>query len=754
MPDDLQDLMTRARDVLRRNWSGHATRPAPRLYPHQWSWDSAFIAIGYARYDQDRARKELDSLFSAQWSNGMVSQIVFDPETLGGYFPEPDFWQTERSRHAPDDFLTSGITMPPVHPIAARRIVHFAEDREEATEWLRRIFPRLRAGHDYLYRERDPEDEGLVYIRHPWESGLDNSPVWDTALGKIELDPADVPSYQRRDLAKGIPEEQRPSDEEYDRYVYLADLFRRLDYDEEAIQAESPFLIQDPLFNAILARAGEDLAELGEMLGEDVTRIRDQAARTNRAMNDKMWHEKHAAYDVFDLVAQERIGTITASGFMPLLSGAPRREMAEEIYRTLDSNAFCPMHDGSCFSIPNYNVEGDFFDPDNYWRGPVWVNTNWLLRHGLERYGFTEKADRVREDVLELVRRWGFHEYFDPYQGTGYGTDDFSWTAALFIDAASDLLSGRGPWEADAGPFRGNDSGDSPSAPPSASALHESEPELPKPILPRSPSRHRLRGQKAVVTGANSGIGRGIALALAGEGAHVMVNYITDEEAARRLKEEIRDQGGRALLHRADVSKEEEVQEMFERGREELGTVDILVNNAGLQRDAPFDEMSLEEWNQVLDVNLTGQFLCAREAVREFKRRGVVEEISCSAGKIICISSVHEIIPWAGHVNYAASKGGVSLLMKSMAQEVAGYRIRVNAIAPGAIRTPINRSAWESEEAYRELRELIPYNRIGEVEDVARAAVWLASDESDYVVGTTLVVDGGMTLYPGFTEGG
>mgnify|MGYP006278455547 CR=1 FL=1 len=453
MSGELRDLVEGAKEVLAGNRTGGSTRPAPDLYPHQWNWDSGFIAVGYARYDQEKARRELDRLFAAQWSNGMLPQIVFDPDALGGYFPEPDFWQAERSPHAPREHLTSGITMPPIHAVAARRIVHFARDRNEVLEWLEGIYPRLVALHDYLYRERDAEKEGLVYIRHPWESGLDNSPVWHTALERIDLDAGEIPEYERKDLSKGIPPEQRPTDDEYDRYVYLVDLFRRLEYDEDAIRRESPFLCQDPLFNAILARAGEDLAALGEILGRDVEELRERTAATNRAMNEKMWHEEHAAYDVFDLVAGEPIGTITAAGFMPLLSGAPDRQMAGQIFEMLDSNAFCPMHDGNCFSIPNYNVDGDFFDPDNYWRGPVWVNVNWLLRHGLERYGFQEKADTVREDVIELVRRWGFREYYDPFQGTGYGTGDFSWTAALFIDAVSDLLSGRGPWRVDAGPF-------------------------------------------------------------------------------------------------------------------------------------------------------------------------------------------------------------------------------------------------------------------------------------------------------------
>ena len=205
---------------------------------------------------------------------------------------------------------------------------------------------------------------------------------------------------------------------------------------------------------------------------------------------------------------------------------------------------------------------------------------------------------------------------------------------------------------------------------------------------------------------------------------------------------------------RADVSDERQVSEMFSTMIAEWGTVDILVNNAGLQQDAPFHELTLAQWNRVLGVNLTGQFLCAREAVREFRRRGVKPEVSCSAGKILCISSVHEVIPWAGHVNYAASKGGVMLMMKSLAQEVAPYRIRVNSICPGAIRTPINMAAWDTPAAYQELMKLIPYKRIGEAEEIGRAAAWLASDYADYVHGISLFVDGGMTLYPGFETGG
>ncbi len=282
--------------------------------------------------------------------------------------------------------------------------------------------------------------------------------------------------------------------------------------------------------------------------------------------------------------------------------------------------------------------------------------------------------------------------------------------------------------------------------------LHEEQ--LPEVVMPECPVRKVLLGQKALVTGANSGIGKGVALALGKAGADVVVNFRSGEDIAQQVADEIAAAGSRSYVHQADVSQEAQVVAMFERMKKEFGTIDILINNAGLQKDAPIEQMTLDQWNTVISVNLTGQFLCAREAVKEFKRRGVVKAVSCAAGKIICISSVHEVIPWAGHVNYAASKGGVMLMMKSIAQEVAPHRIRVNSIAPGAIRTPINTAAWETPEAYAALMKLIPYKRIGETEDIGRTAVWLASDDADYVTGTSIFVDGGMTLYPGFEAGG
>ena len=272
--------------------------------------------------------------------------------------------------------------------------------------------------------------------------------------------------------------------------------------------------------------------------------------------------------------------------------------------------------------------------------------------------------------------------------------------------------------------------------------------------LPQITYAKTLTGQPALVTGANSGIGRATAIGLAKAGADVVINYVTNPEAAEEVAQEITGFGGKAITIKADVSKEDEVLAMFAKAISHFGTLHIVVSNAGLQRDSPFEQMTLDQWNTVIGINLTGQFLCTREAAREFRKRGIDPKISVAAGKIICMSSVHQEIPWAGHANYAASKGGVMLLMKSIAQELAPHRIRVNSVGPGAIRTPINTSAWSTPEAYADLMKLVPYKRIGEPDDIAQAVAWLASDAADYVTGATLFVDGGMTLYPGFATGG
>jgi hypothetical protein len=250
-----------------------------------------------------------------------------------------------------------------------------------------------------------------------------------------------LPPYERKDLKHGVDPKMRPSDDEYDRYVYLVDLFRKNDYDEARISAVCPFLIQDPLFNSVLCRANESLVRIAELVGEDPVTPKRWVEITAGAIRDKLWHEEHDIFDAYDLVADEAIEVDTSAGFMPLYAGAATREQAQKIYDRLNSTSFCALHQGNCFTIPNYDTQKEGFDRSNYWRGPVWININWMLAHGLRRYGYTLKADSLQKDLLQLPIRFGFHEYFDSFDGTGYGTDNFGWTAALFIDLVEEFYA-------------------------------------------------------------------------------------------------------------------------------------------------------------------------------------------------------------------------------------------------------------------------------------------------------------------------
>ncbi|NIO05927.1 MAG: DUF547 domain-containing protein [Proteobacteria bacterium] len=421
-----------ARQVLNDNWTGSYTKPSPGLYPHQWNWDSGFIAIGYAHYDQERAQTELKSLFGAQWPNGMVPQIVFNPQALGNYFPEPDFWQVPGGR------MTSGITMPPLHATACLHIYQHAKGGDRVRDFLKAMYPKLLDSHRYFYRHRDPDQTGLVYVRHPWESGLDNSPTWDDPLDSIEIDRKTLPPYERKDLRQGIPRDQRPSDAHYDRYIYLVDLFRRNQYDEKSIYEKCPFLIQDPLFNSILARANRDLLEIGKILKMDTGEVEDWTEQTARAISRDLWCEECDKFEAYDLVRRGFIHSPTVATFMPLFGRAASPSQAERLYVYLDSIGFCALHQGNCFTVPTHDMTEEGYDPQNYWRGPIWININWMLSRGLQAYGYREKADTMKKDLAQLPIRFGFHEYFDSRSGEGYGSKLFSWTAALFIDLISD----------------------------------------------------------------------------------------------------------------------------------------------------------------------------------------------------------------------------------------------------------------------------------------------------------------------------
>ena len=409
------------------NWTGAYTKPSPSLYPHQWNWDSGFIAIGYSSYNQKRAQQEVISLLNNQWDNGMLPQIVFNPKVLGHYFPEPDFWEV------PDGRLTSGITMPPLVTIACLYIYKNAKDKKSCRDFLKHIYPKLLSTHRYLYRFRDPEKSGLVSIRHPWESGLDNSPAWDQPLKNIKINKEQLPHYKRKDLGHGVKAEYRPTDHDYDRYVFLVDLFKRLKYREEDIYQESPFMIKDILFNSILCRANQDLLEIARIANNDTSEVEEWSKQTSKAISQGLWCTECQRFESFDVPNRELLHAGTAANFMPLFGGAASEEQAGILYKTMDSVSFCALHQGNCFTIPNYDMMSEDFDPKNYWRGPVWININWMLSQGLQRYGYRVKADAMKKDILQLPIRFGFHEYFDSQTGQGYGSPNFSWTAALFI---------------------------------------------------------------------------------------------------------------------------------------------------------------------------------------------------------------------------------------------------------------------------------------------------------------------------------
>jgi hypothetical protein len=431
-----EELLDAARKVLDDNWAGRYTRPSETLYPHQWSWDSAFIAIGRSWYDPARARQELESLFAAQWATGMVPSIAFDPAApADAYFPGPEVWQAERAPAAPRGHPTSGITQPPLHARAALEVHRHAPPEEQAASlrWLEQLYPRLLAQQRYLATARDPRGTGLAVIVHPWESGLDDSPAWDRDFERIAVPPGALPPYRRRDLDRAAASD-RPSDADYDRFLYLLTLERDVAYDDARVVAGSPFLIVDPLFNAIRLWSEHALAEIAGLIGADPAPHRAAAQRIHESLTRELWRERYKRFCAWDLGRNQREPEDTVVSFGPLLDPDLPPNVVAALCHELESPAFHPRGGGTHYLVPTCNERSADFDPDRYWRGPVWLNTNWLLWHGLRQHGRTALADEILASSVELVQRSGFREYFDPLDGSGHGSDRFSWTAALLID--------------------------------------------------------------------------------------------------------------------------------------------------------------------------------------------------------------------------------------------------------------------------------------------------------------------------------
>ncbi|MCC6412544.1 MAG: hypothetical protein IT270_12845 [Saprospiraceae bacterium] len=435
-PSSDTELVTEARRVLQNNLLGTFTKPAPSLYPHQWNWDAGFIALGWAPTNFKQACSEITALFRGQWSNGMVPQIVFSVKNVGKYFPGYRFWETQGLPGKPRNTRTSGLTMPAVHGFILQRLLEQAPDTRAARPFFRRMFDRVMLLHNYLYTLRDPHKEGLAFVCHPWESGMDNLPTWETVFETIRFDPEkDVPPYERMDLLH-VDAPFRPRKESYDRYIYLVDLLRKSRYQKPELWGDYPFQVQEPMFNAILSHSNEAMMELGTWLGKDTGQLQEWYDQTNKSLNDKLWDEQRGVYVSYDLVQQKQVPVVTAGGILPLLCGAPNEKQAERLAALIQSPKFCGSPENPTWLCASTALDEPGFDPCRYWRGPVWINMNWMLYHALLRYGRPALAARLRDDSLELVRRHGFWEYYNPWKkdSGGYGSDRFSWTAALVVD--------------------------------------------------------------------------------------------------------------------------------------------------------------------------------------------------------------------------------------------------------------------------------------------------------------------------------
>ncbi len=426
------DMLARARAVLRLNDAGEFTKPSPRQYPHQWNWDSAFIALGLAQFDLPRAIVEVRGLLDAQWRDGMVPHIVY-PAGASDYFPPPEFWQTAGLAHA-GEIPSSALTQPPVLATAVRVIADLTGLGDLSglpAEFLRETYPRLLAWHRWLHTARDADGTGLPCLIHPWESGMDNSPLWADALDRIT--PENLPPFKRRDTIH-VAADERPLAPDYERFVYLIDCGRRLAWEPAALLARMPFLVQDVLFCSILHRADEDLRALAVALGEPTYEIDGWLAHTREVFDGRFWDDRRGLYLDYDVRAGRPIPVNANATFAPLFAGlASPTQAARLVAEHFAAPAeYAPAAD-SRFLLPSVAKDERGYSPRRYWCGPIWIQMNWIAAEGLRRYGYNVQAEAVVRDALALVAQNDFREYYDPRDGSGCGATDFCWSAALTL---------------------------------------------------------------------------------------------------------------------------------------------------------------------------------------------------------------------------------------------------------------------------------------------------------------------------------
>lgn len=437
--DSLVTFTQKAKSVLRNNCSEGRTRASQHLYPHQWNWDSGFIARGYLHFDPEQAYREIRLLFEGQWSDGFLPHIVFNENHLD-HFPGPEYWKAERSGRVPPGVRTSGISQPPVHASMLVAALKLDPDKERAREFLREMYPRISSLHDFFFTSRDHDNEGLVSLVHPWESGIDNAPTWDDRLAAITDSSPWAKDMQARyaALARGG---KRPKRSYIEKYSFLVESLYANNFDWAAIAESHAFLIQDVLFNTVLCRAEKDLAEIAGAVGENPRPHRERAERMARAINDKLWDEQDGLYYSYDIRSGELIKRDTIFSYLPIYAGICNESRFTILFDNLRSHCFC-VADRNCVGIPTYDMCQVDYEGEFYWRGPVWFNMCWYMIEGLRQYGEHETADWIRDSLLQLVIDHGFYEYYEPDTGRGLGADGFSWTAALFLDLSEGRTEG------------------------------------------------------------------------------------------------------------------------------------------------------------------------------------------------------------------------------------------------------------------------------------------------------------------------